>query len=121
MTAKPRLAKQSDIHGEALKSPRQFFGVFKYSKRALELLWSTSKPLSFLLAFCTVLAGALPSGVAWAGGLLVDSVYVATRASGANVPMEIMPSVWWVMAEAGLVVVISAADRGMTLCQALLK
>ena len=44
MAAKPRIAKQADIHGEALNSPRQFFGVFKYSKRALELVWTTSRP-----------------------------------------------------------------------------
>jgi len=121
MTAKPRLAKQPDIHGEVLNSPRQFFGVFKYSKRALELLWSTSKPLSFLLAFCTILAGALPSGVAWVGARIVDSVYWATRANAANVTMDIMPTVWWVAAEAAILVVITAAHRGITLCQALLK
>jgi len=121
MTAKPRLAKQPEIHGEVLNSPRQFFGVFKYSKRALELLWSTSKPLSFLLAFCTVLAGALPSGVAWVGARIVDSVYWATRANAANVTMDIMPTVWWVVAEAGILVFITAAHRGITLCQALLK
>ena len=121
MTAKPRLAKQPEIHGEVLNSPRQFFGVFKYSKRALELLWSTSKPLSFLLAFCTVLAGALPSGVAWVGARIVDSVYWATRANAANVTMDIMPTVWWVAAEAAILVFITAAHRGITLCQALLK
>src|SRR6186997_3186330 len=121
MTANPRLAKQPDIHGEVLNSPRQFFGVFKYSKRALELLWSTSKPLSFLLAFCTILAGALPSGVAWVGARIVDSVYWATRANAANVTMDIMPTVWWVAAEAAILVVITAAHRGITLCQALLK
>jgi len=121
MTAKPRLAKQPDIHGEALNSPRQFFGVFKYSKRALELLWSTSKPLSFLLAFCTIVAGVLPSGVAWVGARIVDSVYWATRANAANVSMDIMPTVWWVVAEAAILVAITAAHRGITLCQALLK
>src|SRR6186713_1022436 len=121
MTAKPRLAKQPDIHGEVLNSPRQFFGVFKYSKRALELLWSTSKPLSFLLAFCTVLAGALPSGVAWVGARIVDSVYWATRANAANVTMDIMPTVWWVAAEAAILVFITAAHRGITFASALLK
>ena len=121
MAAKSRLSKQPDIHGEVLNSPRQFFGVFKYSKRALELLWSTSKPLSFLLAFCTVIAGVLPSGVAWVGARIVDSVYWATRANAANVTMDIMPTVWWVAAEAVILVFITAAHRGITLCQALLK
>jgi ATP-binding cassette subfamily B protein len=121
MASKSKIANQPDLHGEALNSPRQFFGVFKYSKRALELLWSTSKPLSLFLGFCTILAGVLPSGVAWVGARIVDSVYWATRALANDVPMDIMPTVWWVVAEAGILVVITAAHRGITLCQALLK
>jgi ATP-binding cassette subfamily B protein len=121
MASKSKLATQTQVHGEALNSPRQFFGVFKYSKRALELLWSTSKPLSIMLGFCTVLAGILPSGVAWVGARIVDSVYWATRAIANSQEMSIMPTVWWVVAEAGILVVITAAHRGITMCQALLK
>lgn len=121
MASKSKIANQPDIHGEGLNSPRQFFGVFKYSKRALELLWSTSRPLSFLLAFCTILAGVLPSGVAWVGARIIDSVYWATRALANGQAMDIMPTVWWVIAEAGILVVITAAHRGITLCQSLLK
>jgi ATP-binding cassette subfamily B protein len=121
MASKSKLARQADNHGESLNSARQFFGVFKYSKRALDLLWTTSKPLSLFLGFCTVLAGVLPSGVAWVGARIVDSVYWATRALANNQPMDIMPTVWWVVAEAGILVVITAAHRGITLCQALLK
>ncbi len=95
--------------------------MFRYSKRALELLWSTSRPLSFLLGFCTIVAGVLPSAVAWVGARIVDSVYWATRALANNQHMDIMPTVWWVVAEAGILVVITAAHRGITLCQALLK
>jgi ATP-binding cassette subfamily B protein len=121
MASKSKLAKEAEIHGEGLNSPRQFFGVFKYSKRALELLWTTSKSLSVLLGFCTILAGILPSGVAWVGARIVDSVYWATRALANGQEMSIMPTVWWVVAEAGILVVITAAHRGITLCQALLK
>jgi len=121
MASKSKLASQADNHGEAIKSPRQFFGVFKYSKRALELLWGTSKPLSLFLGFCTILAGVLPAGVAWVGARIVDSVYWATRALANGQEMSIMTTVWWVAAEAGILVVITAAHRGITLCQALLK
>ena len=121
MASKSKLAKDDAIHGESLNSARQFFGVFKYSKRALELLWTTSKSLSLLLGFCTILAGILPSGVAWVGARIVDSVYWATRALANGQEMSIMPTVWWVVAEAGILVLITAAHRGITLCQALLK
>src|SRR6185295_8804038 len=106
MAATPRLAKQPDVHGEALNSPRQFFGVFRYSKRALEMLWSTSRKLSFFLAFVTVLAGALPSVVAWVGARIVDSVVAATRTHSAGGHVDIMPVLGWVSMEALTLVVI---------------
>jgi len=122
MTATPRIAKQPAIHGEALKSPRQFFGVFKYSKRALELVWTTSRPLTFFLAFVTVVAGVLPSGVAWVGARIVDSVLLATRTHAANGGhVDILPVLGWVAAEALILVAITAAHRGITMCTSLLK
>jgi ATP-binding cassette subfamily B protein len=121
MVATPRKAKQADIHGEALNSPRQFFGVFKYSKRALELVWSTSRVITFLLTIFTVLAGVLPSGVAWVGARIVDSVLSATRNHAANGDVDIMPVLGWVLCEALILVVITAAHRGITMCTSLLK
>jgi len=121
MVATPRKAKEPEVHGEALNSPRQFFGVFKYSKRALELVWATSHKLTFLLAFFTVLAGVLPSGVAWVGARIVDSVLSATRNHAANGDVDIMPVLGWVLAEALILVFITAAHRGITMCTSLLK
>src|SRR3954466_12962225 len=121
MASKSRLAKETAVHGEALNSPRQFFGVFKYTARALELLWGTSKKLGVLLGFCTILAGVLPSGVAWVGARIVDSAYWATRALANGQQVDLMHTAWWVAAEAGIMVVITAAHRGITLCQSMLK
>src|SRR5689334_20366978 len=58
---------------------RSFFGVFRYSRRAMELVWSTSRVLTLSLAALTLLAGALPAGVAFVGALIVDSVVAAIR------------------------------------------
>jgi ATP-binding cassette subfamily B protein len=121
MVAKPRIAKQADIHGESLNSPRQFFGVFRYGARALQLLWSTSRPLAFFLGFCTILAGVLPSGVAWVGARIVDSVVDATQTHKAGTDVDIVPVLLWVLAEGLILVVITAAHRGITFCSALLK
>ena len=120
MASKSKIASQPEIHGEALNSPRQFFGVFKYTKRALELLWSTSRKLAFLLGFVTILAGALPSGVAWVGARIVDSVVAAAKSHAAG-EVDIMPVLGWVLAEALILVVITGCHRGITLCQSLLK
>jgi ATP-binding cassette subfamily B protein len=121
MTAKPSLAKQPVAHGEALNSPRQFFGVFRYSKRALELLWSTSRKLSFFLGFVTILAGVLPSVVAWVGARIVDGVFAATKIHTSGGDADVMPVLGWVLMEALTLVVITGAHRGITLCQSLLK
>jgi ATP-binding cassette subfamily B protein len=122
MTPKPSIAKQpAAVHGEGLNSPRQFFGVFRYSKRALQLVWSTSRKLSFLLGFVTLLAGVLPSAVAWVGARIVDSVVTAARSHSAAGSVDVMPVLGWVMIEALILVMITGAHRGITLCQSLLK
>jgi ATP-binding cassette subfamily B protein len=59
--------------------------------------------------------------VAWVGARIIDSVYWATRALANGQAMDIMPTVWWVIAEAGILVFITASHRGITLCQSLLK
>jgi ATP-binding cassette subfamily B protein len=120
MTPKPRIAKAPQAHGEALNSPRQFFGVFRYSKRALELVWSTSRKLSFFLAFVTLLAGVLPSAVAWVGARIVDSVLAASHAHASG-SADYETVVTWVLVEAGILVLITGCHRGITLCQSLLK
>ena len=40
-------------------------GVFRYTSRAIELVWTTSRPLTFALAALTVIAGILPAAIAW--------------------------------------------------------
>jgi ATP-binding cassette, subfamily B, bacterial len=95
---------------------RGFFGVFGYSRRALELVWSTNRNLSLTLAGLTLLAGILPAGVAYVGALIVDAVVAAMR-SGAG----IRHVVDLVLLEGLLVVAISAVQRGISLCQSLLR
>ncbi len=60
----------------------RFLGVFRYSRRALELVWSTSARLAVVLAVFTLIAGVLPAGAAWVGQLIVDGVVAAIMALG---------------------------------------
>src|SRR3546814_18418259 len=39
-----------------------FLGVFRYSRRAVELVWSTSRGLTVALGLLTLVAGLLPAG-----------------------------------------------------------
>jgi ATP-binding cassette subfamily B protein len=66
MTARPEAEPATGV--------RQFFGVFRYSRRAIELVWSTSRWLTLAFALLTLVAGVLPAAVAWVGQLIVDAV-----------------------------------------------
>ena len=109
--------------GQPIFSPTQdpttlrgFFGVFRYSRRALALVWSTNRPLTLALAGVTLVAGVLPAGVAYVGALIVDAVVSAARSGGAaRHVLEL------VALEGVLVAGISAAQRAIQLCQSLLR
>src|SRR5215469_12074369 len=102
--------------GEEPLTLRGFFGVFRYSRRALELVWSTNRPLTVALALLTLLAGILPASVAYVGSLIVDAVVSAMRSGGSAVHV-----VRLVALEGVLVAAIAAAQRGLSLCQSLLR
>ena len=102
--------------GKEAFTVRGFFGVFRYSRRALELVWTTSARLTVALALLTLAAGILPAGVAYVGALIVDAVVAAMR-SGASA----RPVVELVVLEGALVATIAAAQRGLSLCQSLLR
>ncbi len=95
---------------------RGFFGVFRYSRRALELVWSTSRALTLALAALTLLAGVLPASVAYVGALIVDAVVAAMRGGAAAGHVVAL-----VVLEGALVAAIAAAQRGLSLCQSLLR
>ncbi len=98
-------------------SVRNFLAVFKYSRRALELVWSTNRFLAVVIALLTVVAGALPAGVAYVGSLIVDAVVAAIRVGGVNYARVIE----LVALEGVLIAGIAAAQRGLSLCQWLLR
>jgi ATP-binding cassette subfamily B protein len=96
---------------------RGFFGVFRYSRRALELVWSTSRNLTLSLGALTIIAGVIPAGVAYVGALIVDAVVAAARAGGEDPALVIE----LVLLEGVLVAIMAAAQRGISLCQSLLR
>lgn len=102
--------------GEGL-TIRGFFGVFRYSHRAIQLVWSTSSVLTIALGILTVVAGVLPAGIAYVGSLIVDAVVGAMRAGGGN-PARVIELV---VLEGVLVASVAAAQRGISLCQSLLR
>ena len=96
---------------------RRALGVFAYSSRALDLVWTTSRTLTLTLAILTVLAGVLPAAIAWVGQLIVDAVVAAIDAPDP----DIRGVIELLALEAGIVVAVAACQRGISASQSLLR
>jgi ATP-binding cassette subfamily B protein len=92
-------------------------GVFRYSSRALELVWTTSRPLTFTLAFLTLIAGILPAAIAYVGQLIVDGVVTAMSSPAPDTSGVLS----LVALEAVIVILVAASQRGISACQSLLR
>ena len=92
-------------------------GVFGYSRRALELVWTTSRTLTFTLAILTLVAGVLPAAIAYIGQLIVDGVVTAM----ASDDPDTRGILWLVLLEALVVVLIAGSQRGISASQSLLR
>ena len=100
---------------------RGFFGVFRYSRRAIELVWVTNGRLTVVLAVLTLVAGVLPAAMAYVGALIIDAVLAATRVAEDSGDISMTRVFTLVAIEALIVAAISGAQRGISLCQALLR
>jgi len=93
----------------------RYLGVFRFSKRAMQLVWSTSRRLTIGLAIGTLLGGLLPGAVAYIGKRLVDAVVAASQGGDRG-------AVWqWVAVEMGLVIALAGVTRMLGILRALLR
>ncbi len=99
----------------------KFLSVFKYSRVALKLVWSTSAALTVIMGLSTLVSGILPAAIASVGGFIVDAVVTAINTAGADKDAAQMRVMYLVLLEAALVVLISAAQRINSVCQSILR
>lgn len=95
----------------------RFFGVFRYSHRAINLVWTTSRSLTLILAILTLVAGLLPAAIAWVGQLIVDGVVAAMAADQPDTRGVLT----LVAIEAALVIAVAGSQRGISASQSLLR
>jgi ATP-binding cassette subfamily B protein len=100
---------------------KSFVGVFAYSRRALELVWSTSPQLTVILAALTVAAGVIPAATAYVGKLIVDGVVAAIAADQQDIELAAQAVFWFVALEALLVIVFNGLERGISAVESLLR
>ena len=96
----------------------QVFAVFQYTGRAVQLVWTTSRPLTIFLAVLTLVAGLLPAAIAYVGKLIVDGVVLA---SGSGLESDRFLTLGYLTIEAILVSLLAGSQRGLTVSQSLLR
>jgi ATP-binding cassette subfamily B protein len=103
----------------------RFFSVFRYSRRALFLVWETSRWMMLGLALCTLVAGVLPAVAAYVGQLIVDGVLAAMESYEAarqpDVWVTLMPVLGLVALEGAIIALMALAQRGLSAQQSLLR
>jgi ATP-binding cassette subfamily B protein len=116
----------SESYAETAASPEnteplrdKLRAVALQARRALELVWQTSRPLTLTLAALTLFAGLLPAAIAFVGAQLIDAVVVASSTPVGQ--REFQPVLGWVLVEGAMVAAMAGVQRGLSLCQALLR
>lgn len=73
------------------------------------------------MAMATLFAGLIPAAIAWVGQLIVDTVVAAIDASGEARDQQTRQLLQYVLIEAGLVVLLTGAQKVNTVCQSILR
>lgn len=100
---------------------QRFFGVFRYSRQAIDLVWSTSQKLTIGLAILTICAGALPIFMAYIGQLIVDAVVAAIAVYQENGVVQSGDASRYIIFEGIAFVLLAACQRGISVIQSLLR
>jgi len=105
-------------NSDATSAIGKFFGVFRYSKEALSLVWTTDKGLTLILLALTIFAGVIPGAIAYIGKLIVDAVVLAVETDLAADRWVVLR---WIGLEAFLIILMAAAQRALSVSQSLLR
>lgn len=92
---------------------------FRYAGRTLALVWSTERALCLATLGLMVLAGAVPTAMAWVGRGVIDTAAALAAAGDAEADRGTLW--WWVGIEAALALALLAATRGGDVIRALMR
>ncbi|MEO8705303.1 MAG: ABC transporter ATP-binding protein [Kofleriaceae bacterium] len=97
---------------------RSYLGVFRYSRRAIALVWNTNRALTIGLGLGSLVAGLLPGGIAWVGKHLIDAIIAAAKVhttAARDLAIE------WVAVELALVIGLAVISRLLGMARSLLR
>jgi ATP-binding cassette subfamily B protein len=92
-----------------------------YTRRALELVWSTHRGLTIATAAATVAAGLLPAAAAYVGQLIVDAVVAAIEVNRSGADVDYVHVGWLVAIEGLIITALAGAQRLIDFCRSLLR
>ncbi|MCX7036409.1 MAG: ABC transporter ATP-binding protein [Proteobacteria bacterium] len=95
---------------------REFLSVFRYGRRALQLVWETRPTLALALGLLTVLGGVLPTAAAWIGARIIDTVIVAQASGG-----DVRDALRWVILEGVVIALLALCSRSLAFTHSLLR
>jgi ATP-binding cassette subfamily B protein len=98
-----------------------YLSFWRYSRRAIVLVWSTHRQLTIALGVLTIAAGLMPAAVAYVGKLIVDAVVVAIDANRTGAGPDYARVLELVALEGVLVAAMAGTQRGIGFCQSLLR
>ncbi|MGF1521766.1 MAG: ABC transporter ATP-binding protein [Leptolyngbyaceae cyanobacterium] len=104
--------------GRQWQTAQESLSIYRYCRRAVQLVWATDWRLTLLLAGLTLVAGLLPGAVAYVGKLIVDAVVQAAQ-SQAIADRNL--ALTYLGVEALLVALLAGARQGLRLCTSLLR
>lgn len=97
---------------------RRLLGFSRYAGAAFGLVWDTDRRLCVGLVAFTVSSGLLPASVAYLGKLIIDGVTLAVHTNSADARAHVLVLVG---VELVLVALLVAVQRGLAVCDALLR
>ena len=99
----------------------RFTAFLDQARRAMGLVWTTSRGLSLGLIVATLIAGVLPALAAWLGQRIVDAVVAAMQLHAATGEAPLWPVLRYVLLEAGVLALLAGTQRVLSVQQALLR
>jgi len=95
--------------------------AFRYSGRAMLLVWSAGRGLVIAIVGLTVLTGISPAAVAYIGARIVDSVLAAAEQVKAGGATQFDIVLGWVALEALVITLGAIVQSGLSFCQNILS
>ena len=97
---------------------KSYLGVFRYTRRAVGLVWQTSRALTLGLALGSLVAGLLPGAIAWVGKHLIDAILGASQS---HLAVDRTHAIQWVGVELCLVIALAVTMRLQGMMRSLLR